>query len=104
MAGWGRTASPSTSSPTTNVGVNLLVFIPVFGSTTPDAMVDQMTSEIASEDGDTVRVIESSSENYWYGWPPLTWILTPVITSVSADYQPSAATLAADAAADAAGQ
>lgn len=74
---------------TTNVGVNFLVFIPLFGGTTIDRMIDSITGAIAGEKGDKVRLIETSSENYWYGFPPFTWILTPVITTVTADYQPS---------------
>lgn len=72
---------------TTNIGVNLLVFIPLFGSTTIDTMVDSITASIAAEDGDKVRLIETSSENYWYGFPPFTWVLTPVITTVTADFE-----------------
>jgi len=82
----------------TNVGMNLLIFIPIFGSTSLPHEIDGLTKEIADESGNTVRMVESTSENYWYGFPPFIWILTPVITSVSADYQPSAEVLAKDAA------
>ena len=57
-------------------------------------MIDELTEEISEEDGDKVRIIQSSSENYWYGFPPVTWILTPVITTVAADYEPSDTVLA----------
>ena len=80
----------------TNVGFNLFIGIPLFGSTTLPAEIDALTLEIADEGGDKVRMVESSSENYWYGFPPFTWILTPVITTVTADYQPSPAVLAED--------
>ena len=49
-----------------------------------------------TEKGDVDRMIESSTENYWYGFPPFTWILTPVITTVTADYEPSPDVLAKD--------
>lgn len=78
---------------TTNIGLNLGIVIPVLGSTTIPRMVDTMTGEIAVEGGDRVRVVQSSSENYWFGFPPLTWVLTPVITTVVCDYQPSAEAL-----------
>jgi hypothetical protein len=80
----------------TNVGFNLFVGIPLFGSTTLPAEIDLLTHEIADEGGDKVRMIESSTENYWYGLPPLSWILTPVITTVTADYHPSPEVLAKD--------
>src|SRR5262245_31553688 len=79
-----------------NIGMKLLIFIPVLGHTTMPKEINRVTKDIAAENGDVVRVIETSSENYWYGWPPFTWVLTPVITSVSADYQPSAEVLAKD--------
>lgn len=78
----------------TNLGVNLMVVLPVFGRTSIDEMIDDMTAEIAKKDGDNVRVFESARENYWYGFAPVTWFLTPVITDVSVEYRPSAAEIA----------
>ena len=80
----------------TNVGVNLVVFIPFIGRTTLPKEIDRLTKDIAAEKGDVVRMIETSKENYWYGFPPFTWILTPVITTVTADYEPSPEVLAKD--------
>jgi hypothetical protein len=82
----------------TNVGFNLFIGIPLFGSTSLPREIDTMTDEIATEKGDTVRMIQSSSENYWYGFPPFTWIITPVITTVTADYEPASDVLAKDVA------
>ena len=72
----------------TNIGINLGVVIPVLGHTTMISMVGETAEEIADEHGNRVRVIESSVENYWYGVPPLTWLLTPVITTVTMEYEP----------------
>ena len=80
----------------TTIGANLLVFIPLVGATTIPKQIDRLTREIEEEKGDAVRMIESSRENYWYGFPPLTWVLTPVITTVTADYEPSIDVLAKD--------
>ena len=80
----------------TNVGMNVAIFIPVFGATALPKEINILTKDIAAENGDVVRMIETSSENYWYGWPPFTWVLTPVITKVTADYEPSAEVLARD--------
>ena len=79
---------------TSNVGVNAFIILRLFGATNIDRMIGKVTEEIAAEGGDKVRIIQSSSENYWYGFPPFTWILTPVITTVAADYEPSAETIA----------
>jgi hypothetical protein len=80
----------------TNVGFNLGTIIPLLGATSLPSEIDYLTEEIAMEKGDTVRIIESATENYWYGFPPFTWIITPVITTVTADYEPAADILAKD--------
>ena len=77
----------------TNIGFNVGIAIPFLGNITLDTMMDEASAAIAKEDGDHLRTIESSSENYWYGFPPFTWIITPVLTTVSVEYQPSAAAL-----------
>lgn len=76
---------------TTNVGLNVAVVLPLLGNTSIDAMLDETTAAIAATGSDHVRVIETAHENYWHGFPPLTWILTPVITNVSVEYRPSPA-------------
>ncbi|MEM6570467.1 MAG: hypothetical protein AAF957_18800 [Planctomycetota bacterium] len=73
----------------TNVGLNLFILVKLFGDTDMAGLIDDLTEDIANENGDRVRVIQSSSENYWYGFPPFTWILTPVVTTVTADYEPT---------------
>jgi hypothetical protein len=74
---------------TTNVGFNLGVVLPLFGKTSIDEMLDVSTQQIANAGSNNVRVIETATENYWYGFPPVTWIVTPVITNVSVEYRPS---------------
>ncbi|MEZ6037657.1 MAG: hypothetical protein R3F29_09260 [Planctomycetota bacterium] len=76
---------------TTNIGFNLLIILPILGNTTIDSMLDETTKAIASEGGSRVRVIQSGSENYWYGWSPFTWVITPIVTDVALEYEPSKA-------------
>jgi hypothetical protein len=78
----------------TNLGLNLLVILPIVGRTSIDEMIDDMTASIAKKGGDKVRVFETTRENYWYGFAPVTWFLTPVITDVSVEYRPSAEEIA----------
>ena len=85
----------------TNIGLNFLIILPMLGRTSLPVMIDELTHEIANETGDNVRMVESSAENYWYGFAPLTWIITPVITTVAADYHPSAEQMQKDQAAKA---
>ncbi len=95
---WNGTVGPNGKpvfvKSTSNVGVNLFVILKLFGGTDADGMIDELTEEIAGERGDHVRIIQSSTENYWYGFPPFTWIVTPVITTVAADYEPHEEVLA----------
>lgn len=80
----------------TTVGLNVGIIIPVLGATTLPKQIDRLTKEIEAENGNVVRMIETSRENYWYGYPPFTWVLTPVITTVTGDYEPSPEVLASD--------
>ena len=75
---------------TTNIGFNLLVLLPLLGNTSVDSMIDETTEEIAEKGGNRVRVIQMGSENYWYGLSPFTWIITPIVTDLAIEYEPSA--------------
>ncbi len=75
------------------IGFNLLILIPFLGHTTIDSMIDEATEEIEKRGGDVVRIVQGGTDNYWYGWSPFTWIITPVVASIDAEYQPSAAEL-----------
>jgi hypothetical protein len=76
--------------------MNVGVFIPLLGATTLPKEIHLLTKEIKEENGNVVRMIQTSTDNYWYGWPPFTWVLTPVITTVTADYEPSPEVFAKD--------
>jgi hypothetical protein len=89
---------------TTKVGLNLLIAIPFFGDMSIDGLVDDLTAAIKEEAGDSVRIVQGTSENYWYGFPPFTWGVTPVISTVGAEYVPGPEALAAEKAAEAAGE
>jgi hypothetical protein len=90
-----ETGRPVFAKTSTNVGFNLLVLLPLFGNTTLDAMIDEVSGEIAAQGGDRVRLVQTGAENYWYGWSPFTWIVTPVVTEVVMEYEPSAEALQA---------
>lgn len=98
----GNDGKPIWVHTTTNVGLNVGILLPLLGNVTIDSMLDETSGAIAEKHGDRLRVIQTSSENYWYGFPPFTWVLTPAITNVAVEYEPSAAALAAAAEAAAA--
>ena len=77
----------------TRVGINLLVLLPFLGPTDIDEMVDVMSANVAESGGDVVRVVQAGTENYWYGFSPLTWLVTPVVSTIDVEYEPSPAEL-----------
>ncbi len=87
----GADGSPAYYKKTSKVAINLLVAVPFIGNVSLDGMVEDLTQAIAEENGNNVRIVQGSSENYWYGFPPFTWLLTPVVTTVSAEYTPEQA-------------
>lgn len=84
----GSDGTPTYYKTTTKVAMQFFVWIPCFGDTSVDQMVDELTEEIAENEGNHVRIVEGDTENYWYGFPPVTWIFTPVTTTVAAEYTP----------------
>jgi hypothetical protein len=84
------------------VGMNLGVVLPMAGRTSIDEMIDEATRRITAVEGDHLRLVETETNNYWYGLPPLSWLFSPVVTSISFEYRPSEAAVAAVKAADAA--
>lgn len=80
----------------TKVGMNLFIIIPLFGNVQIDGMIDELTSQISDAGGDNVTVVQGSTENYWYGFSPLTWIFTPILSELSATYRPSPKVYAED--------
>ena len=79
---------PTNYISTTKIGLNLLILVPFMGDMGISGLVRDMTSEVKAEGGNEVRIVQGDSENYWYGWPPFTWIVTPVISTVAAEYTP----------------
>ncbi len=77
------------------IGFQLAIVLPFVGSTQVDTMIDEATAWITAHEGDHLRLVETESNNYWYAIPPLSWLFTPVGTSVTFEYQPSVSALAA---------
>ena len=78
----------------TYIGVNLGVMLPLVGSTDIGSMIEESTGHISQEEGTHLRLIETETDNFWYGAPPLTWIVTPIMTNMTIEYRPSRQALA----------
>lgn len=90
----GADGEPVFVQTSTFVGCNLFILLPLLGNTSPDAMIDAASGHIATADGSRLRLVETETNNYWYSVPPLSWLFTPVVSSVSIEYRPSPAALA----------
>ena len=77
------------------VGLHFAIVLPLVGSTTVDEMIAESTGWILEHEGSRLRVIETEVDNYWYGIPPVSWLITPVMTHVSIEYHPSSQAMAA---------
>ncbi|OVE81904.1 hypothetical protein BVY04_02130 [bacterium M21] len=92
----GRDGKPAYYKKTTKVVFNAFVLVPFLGNANIDGMVRDMTADIVKKKGNNVRIVQGSSENYWYGFPPFTWVVTPVVTTVSSEYTPDRKTYFSD--------
>jgi hypothetical protein len=72
----------------TKVGVRLLIVVPFLGDMGISGLTRDLTRKIKEEGGNQVRIVQGDSEAYFYGWPPFTWIVTPVVSTVAAEYYP----------------
>lgn len=78
----------------TFVGCKVFVLLDFLGDTSVDAMIDAASRRIAADAGGRLRLVETETNNYWYALPPLSWLFSPVLASVSIEYRPSPAALA----------
>ena len=85
----GLDGKPTYYMSTTKIGLNLLIFIPFMGDMGISGMTRDMTAYIKEQGGDQIRIVQGNSENYFYGWPPFTWIVSPIVSTVAAEYYPS---------------
>lgn len=92
----GADGEPVYYTSATKVGLHLLIVVPFLGDMGIEGMVDKLTGKVAEQDGDYISIVQGETEAYWYGWPPFTWIITPVVSTVTAEYRPSSAALLAD--------
>jgi len=87
---------PTYYTTTTKVGVKLLIVVPFLGDMGISGLTRDLTKDIKKEGGNDVRIVEGASEAYFYGFPPFTWLVTPVLSTVSAEYTPDAEQYAKD--------
>jgi hypothetical protein len=87
---------PSYYMTTTKVGLNLLIAVPFLGDMGIAGLTRDLTEYVKEQGGNDVRIVQGTSESYFYGWPPFTWVITPVVSTVSAQYEPNEEQFAKD--------
>lgn len=92
----GADGQPTYYTSTMKVGLNLLCAIPFLGDMGISGLTTDLTGDIKQAGGNEVRIVQGTSEAYFYGFPPFTWVITPVISTVAAEYHPDPATYAKD--------
>jgi hypothetical protein len=69
----------------TNLGINLLFFIPIIGDTSTTAVLREVTKKVKEDGGKNFRVVQSSAAVFWFLFPPITFIIHPAIGYVAGD-------------------
>src|SRR5262245_41142669 len=92
----GRDGKATAYTTTPTVGARRLIVIPFLGDMGISGPTRDLTADIAKEGGNEVRIVEGASEAYFYGFPPFTWLVTPVLSTVSAEYLPDPQALERD--------
>src|SRR6266478_5695509 len=82
----GADGQPTYYTSTMKVGLNLLCAIPFLGDMGISGLTTKLTGDIKRVGGNEVRIVQGTSEAYFYGFPPFTWVVTPVISTVAAEY------------------
>ncbi len=70
---------------TTNVAINLLFTNPVVGDASIHETVAECTRQAQAAGASKVRLVQSHSTVYWWIFPPISFIIHPVVTNVAAD-------------------
>ena len=74
----------------TTCGLQFLCFFPLLGPVQLEGTIDSGTERIREHGGDRVRLVFMGTSNYWWVLPPLSWVLTPVISEATFEYRPPA--------------
>lgn len=83
----GVRGTPIEYQSTSSYGLKLLFTFNLWGKTSQDDVVDAFTAEAASRGGERVRISQTSSSTYWYVFPPISFFVHPVVTTVEGDVE-----------------
>jgi hypothetical protein len=70
---------------TTRVAFHLFTRFPLFGNASVHRATHDFMMQAKSLGATKINIDHTERVNYWFGFPPFTFLLTPVISSVSGD-------------------
>ncbi|MFH0793984.1 MAG: hypothetical protein V2A74_08130 [bacterium] len=73
---------------TSNLAIHLLAIQPVVGNASLKATVADFTRAAKKENATKVRIVQSSVFPWWFIFPPISFVLTPVSSNVAGDALP----------------
>ncbi|MEM7515692.1 MAG: hypothetical protein AAF368_02040 [Planctomycetota bacterium] len=72
---------------TTSIALHGLFVFPLWGNGKMPKVVDEFTAEAGERGGSRVRIANTSSLTYWFVFPPLSFFIHPVVTTVEGDVE-----------------
>ena len=65
-----------------------LFIFPLWGNATKKATIEAFTEEAASRGGSRTRITQTGGLTYWFIFPPISFFIHPVNTTVEGDVEP----------------
>ncbi len=78
-------AGNATHMSTTNIAVHLLFTKPVMGDATLPTTVSDYTAAAKAAGGAHTRIVQSNVTTYWWIFPPISFVIHPVVSNVAGD-------------------
>ena len=72
---------------TTTYALHFLYIFGLWGDASKKRSVEEFTAEASERGATRARLVETSSETYWYLLLPFTWFLHPVVTTVAGEVE-----------------
>ena len=72
---------------TTRYALHLLFIIPLSGDASTSATIESFHEEAAARGAERSRIVQTSSSTYWYIFPPFSFFVHPVSTTVEGEIE-----------------
>lgn len=72
---------------TTSYSLHLVYLFGILGDASKEATVEAFAAEASARGATRVRLVETSTDIYWYLLLPLTWFVQPVVTTVAGEVE-----------------